>query len=227
MLARAIEETGLPTVTIALIQEHAQRVKPPRSLWVPFPFGFALGKPNDPDFQHKVLGAALGLLREKDTPVLAEFPEDGDAPPRLLQAGEARVDATAPDADPADEVTALRGCYERWAEESGGRTMVGLSGVPQRRFRGLIRYMQSFAEGEDAPYELKPADLDAGRFLRLASDDIKAFYMEARFCQRPEQQHNDLQHWFWSETAMGGLLHAVAARLTEQGDERNAQGIAR
>ena len=227
MLARAIEETGLPTVTIALIQEHAQRVKPPRALWVPFPFGFALGKPNDPEFQHKVLGAALGLLREKDTPVLAEFPEDGDAPPRLLQAGEARVDATAPDADPADEVTALRGCYERWTEESGGRTMVGLSGVPQRRFRGLIRYMQSFAEGEDAPYELKPADLDAGRFLRLASDDIKAFYMEARFCQRPEQQHNDLQHWFWSETAMGGLLHAVAARLTEQGDERNAQGIAR
>ncbi len=227
MLARAIEEAGLPTVTIALIEEHAQRVKPPRTLWVPFPFGFALGKPNDPDFQHKVLAAALGLLHERDTPVLAEFPEDGDAPPRLLQAGEARAEAPAQDVDPADEVTSLRGCYERWTEESGGRTMVGLSGVPQRRFRGLVRYMQSFAQGEDAPYELKPADLDPGRFLRLASDDIKAFYMEARFCQRPEQQYNELQRWFWSETSMGGLLHAVAARLAEQGDDRNAQGIAR
>ena len=208
MLARAIEETGLPTVTIALIEEHAQRVKPPRTLWVPFPFGFALGKPNDPDFQHKVLGAALGLLHEKDTPVLAEFPEDGDAPPRLLQAGEARAEAPSIDVDPADEVTSLRGCYERWIEESGGRTMVGLSGVPNAGFAASSATCSRSQQGEDAPYELKPADVDAGRFLRLASDDIKAFYMEARFCQRPEQQYNELQRWFWSETSMGGLLHS-------------------
>ena len=227
MLARAIEEAGVPTAAIVLIREHARRVKPPRALWVPFPFGFALGRADDAAFQHRVIAAALSLFDAGTVPVLAEFSEETDAPPRLLQAGAARDGAHPVESDPADEVTALRGCYERWVEEHGGRTMVGLSGVPQRRFRGLVRFMQAFAAGGDPTYERVPAGMEVGRFLRLAADDVKAFYFEARFSQRPDQRHNDLQRWFWSETAMGGLLAAIAARLTERGDERSAQGIAR
>ena len=227
MLARAIEETGLPTVTIALIREHAQRVKPPRTLWVPFPFGFALGNPDDPPFQQKVLSAALGLLAENDTPVLAEFPEDADAPPVLLQASAAQAESSKRDGDPADEVTALRGYYERWVDEHEGRTMVGLSGVPQRQFRGLVRHLQAFVEGEDAEYERAPEGMEPLRFLRLASDDLKAFYMEARFSQRPDAHDDELQRWFWSETAMGSLIASVASRLAEQGNEQAAWGIAR
>ena len=227
MLARAIEEAGLPTVTIALIKEHAQRVKPSRTLWVPFPFGFALGNPDDPPFQQKVLSAALGLLSENDTPVLAEFPEDADAPPVLLQASAAQADAANSEGDPADEVTALRGYYERWVDEHEGRTMVGLSGVPQRQFRGLVRYLQAFADGEDATYERMPAGVEPVRFLRLASDDLKAFFMEARFSQRPNEHDDELQRWFWSETAMGNLVASVASRLAEQGNEQAAWGIAR
>ncbi len=227
MLARAIEETGLPTVTIALIKEHAQRVKPPRTLWVPFPFGFALGNPDDPPFQQKVLSAALGLLSENDTPVLAEFPEDADAPPVLLQASAAQTEAANHDGDPADEVTALRGYYERWVDEHEGRTMVGLSGVPQRQFRGLVRYLQAFADGEDAAYDRIPDGIEPVRFLRLASDDLKAFFMEARFSQRPNDRDDELQRWFWSETAMGNLIASVASRLAEQGNEQAAWGLAR
>ncbi len=227
MLARAIEETGLPTVTVALIKEHAQRVKPPRTLWVPFPFGFALGNPDDPPFQQKVLSAALGLLSENDTPVLAEFPDDADAPPVLLQASAAQVDAANRDGDPADEVTALRGYYERWVDEHEGRTMVGLSGVPQRQFRGLVRYLQAFADEEDAAYDRIPDGIEPVRFLRLASDDLKAFFMEARFSQRPNDRDDELQRWFWSETAMGNLIASVASRLAEQGNEQAAWGLAR
>ena len=227
MLARAIEETGLPTVTVALIKEHAQRVKPPRTLWVPFPFGFALGNPDDPPFQQKVLSAALGLLSENDTPVLAEFPDDADAPPVLLQASAAQADTANHDGDPADEVTALRGYYERWVDEHEGRTMVGLSGVPQRQFRGLVRYLQAFAEGDDAAYDRIPDGVEPVRFLRLASDDLKAFFMEARFSQRPSDRDDELQRWFWSETAMGSLIASVASRLAEQGNEQAAWGLAR
>lgn len=228
MLARAIEETGLPTVAVALIREHAQRVKPPRTLWVPFPFGFALGNPDDPPFQQKVLSAALCLLSENDTPALAEFPEDADAPPMLLQASAAQADAANRDGDPADEVTALRGYYERWVDEHEGRTMVGLSGVPQRRFRGLVRAMQAFASGDDAAFvDLAPQDVLPERFLRLASDDLKAFFMEARFSQRPDDHDDELQRWFWSETAMGNLIASVASRLAEQGNEQAAWGLAR
>jgi hypothetical protein len=227
VLARAIEEVGLPTVAIVLIREHAQRVKPPRALWVPFPFGFALGKPDDPPFQHEVLSAALGLLSVDTGPVLVDFPDDTDAPPSLLLASSAQVDVAKGTADPADEITALRGYYERWVQENGDRTMVGLSGVPQRRFRGLVRYLQSFLTDRPVSYELAPTDMPVGRFLRLASDDLKAFYMEARFCQRPEQKDNDLQRWFWTETAMGQLLASLAGKLTEDGDAGTAWGIAR
>lgn len=226
MLARAIEETGLPTVAIALVKEHAQRVKPPRALWAPFPFGFALGKPDDPVFQHKVLAAALGLLHENAVPALAEFPEDADAPPVLLQASAAQGRAANRDGDPADEVTALRGYYERWVEERG-RTMVGLSGTPQRRFRALVRWLQTFAAGDDAPYPDAPDGMPAARFLRLACDDLKAFFMEARLSQRPNESDDARQRWFWSETAMGSLIASAAARLAAQGDDRTAQGVAR
>ena len=226
MLARAIEETGLPTVAIALVKEHAQRVKPPRALWAPFPFGFALGKPDDPAFQHKVLAAALGLLRENAVPALAEFPENADAPPILLQASAAQERAVNRDGDPAGEVTALRGYYERWVEEKG-RTMVGLSGTPQRGFRPLVRWLQAFAAGDDAPYPDAPDGMPAARFLRLACDDLKAFFMEARLSQRPNESDDARQRWFWSETAMGSLIASAAARLAAQGDDRTAQGVAR
>ena len=105
--------------------------------------------------------------------------------------------------------------------------MVGLIDIPQRRWRGLVKYMQAFADGEDTTYEDMPADVPVPRFLKLAADDLKAFYFEARMCQRPDQQNNDLQNWFWTETAAGDLLTKVAERLNESGDERAALGIAR
>ena len=231
MLARAIEAAGLPTSAIVLIKEQTERVKPPRALFVPFPFGFALGKPDDPEFQHKVLAASLDLFKSESAPVLVEFPEDVDAPVRLLQASAARKDMKDGTAtDPADEVTALRGYYERWVEDHDGRTGVGISGVPQRRWRGLLKNLHAFGLGEEAVFEDRPADIPEPRFMKLVADDIKAFYMEARMCQRPDQQNNDLQAWFWTETAAGTMLSNVAERLNASEDEavkRGAFGIAR
>ncbi|MEX2598591.1 MAG: hypothetical protein WD533_02935 [Dehalococcoidia bacterium] len=230
MLARVLEEGGLSTAALALIKEHAERVKPPRALFVPFPFGYALGKADDPEFQHKVIKAGLDLLGSNQCPVLAEFPEDGEVPPQLLQATAARKEASNADGDPADEITGLRGYYERWVEKHSGRTGVGLSGVPQRRFRGLVRYLDQYALGNDPGYEEKPADMPHHRFMRLAADDLKAFCVEARMEQRPDQRDNELQRWFWSETATGNLLARVAERLAASEDpevQRAAQGIAR
>ena len=122
-----MEETGLPTTTLALVLEHAQRVKPPRALFVPFPYGYALGRPDDPAFQHRVIAAALGLFGATAGPVLAEFPEDGEAPARMLQASAVKTANT--EGNPADELTAMRQYYERWVESHGGRTQVGVSGI--------------------------------------------------------------------------------------------------
>ncbi len=146
VLARVIEEGGLPTITIALLREHAAKVRPPRALFVPFPYGYPLGKPDDADFQHLVIGAALGLLDHGEGPVLEEFPEEA-GPSEYPQASGVNGSYQNME-DAANEVTALRPFYERWVESHGGRTAVGVCGIPQRRFRGMIRFLQSYAGGE-------------------------------------------------------------------------------
>lgn len=81
LIQGCIESEGIPTVSIALLREVAARVKPPRSLWVPFPMGYPLGEPGRPEIQQRVLLAALALLAEhSDAPILEDYPS-GRRPP--------------------------------------------------------------------------------------------------------------------------------------------------
>jgi len=75
LIAAALESRGIATVAIQLLREVAERVRPPRSLWVPFPHGFPLGKPGDATLQRDVIEAALRLLEDRSLtpPVLADF----------------------------------------------------------------------------------------------------------------------------------------------------------
>src|SRR5207253_1321820 len=73
VVARRLEEAGLVTVGISLVREHTEKLKPPRALWVPFPFGLPLGHPDDLVEQRAVLDAALALLDEPEVPVLRDY----------------------------------------------------------------------------------------------------------------------------------------------------------
>lgn len=73
LVQAAIEREGITTVSIALLREVVQQLKPPRALSVPFPMGFPLGEPNNPGLQHEVIAAALRLLERNDVPVLENF----------------------------------------------------------------------------------------------------------------------------------------------------------
>ncbi len=42
-------------------------------MFVPFPMGYPLGEPNNPQLQHRIIAAALGLLERDDVPVLENF----------------------------------------------------------------------------------------------------------------------------------------------------------
>jgi len=141
VLARALELTGISTTSISLVREHTEKVKPPRALYVPFPFGHALGRPDDPELQHRVLRAALDLLSEATGPVLRDLPEDaepGDQPPAPPQASGIKPAEQVPD-DVAMETTQMRRYHERWLEKSGGRTLLGLTGIPARSVRAALR----------------------------------------------------------------------------------------
>ena len=218
MIARVFEEAGLSTTVIGLVKEHAARVKPPRTLAVPFPYGSAMGRANDSAFQHKVLAAALGLLKNDDAPVLAEFPNDGEGPVNLLQASAVQGDGAKSLSDPADELTSLREYYERWVDNQGGRTLVGLTGVPQRRFRGIVRYLQHYSQGVNGETPERPDGVSEPLYIRWCIDDLKAFYYEARMEQRPGAGEEDLHRWFWGETAMGNLIVDLGKRMDASED---------
>jgi hypothetical protein len=229
VLARVFEEAGLTTLTIAMVREHAEKVKAPRVLFVPFPFGYALGKPNDPQLQHRVIGAAIDLLQREQGPVLEDFPEE-EAPEALVQASGVQQMAAEAERDPADEVTTLRAFYERWLEDHSGRTTVGLCGIPQRRWRGVVRFLESYSRGEDADIRERPAHVPVPQFIRYCVDDLKAFYYEARMSQRANVSESELHRWFWGETAMAQLIRAVAQRMNASDDpalKYFAYGLAR
>jgi len=62
LVAAELERQGIATVAIQLLREVAERVRPPRALWVPFPHGYPLDRPHDAQKQHRVIAAALRLL---------------------------------------------------------------------------------------------------------------------------------------------------------------------
>src|SRR6516164_2622608 len=62
LIASVIEKSGIPTVCLSLLREVSEKVRPPRTLFVPFPIGYPLGAPDQPELQHSIIRAALDLL---------------------------------------------------------------------------------------------------------------------------------------------------------------------
>ncbi len=80
LIAAELERRGIDTVVLQLLREVAERMRPPRALFVPFRHGYPLGAPNDPPGQHEVLEAALRLLEDNSLrpPVLVDFPSKSE-----------------------------------------------------------------------------------------------------------------------------------------------------
>lgn len=70
LIAAEIERAGIPTVCLMLLREVAEKVRPPRSLVVPFAHGYTLGAPHDAEGQKTIMRQALRLLERSDVPVI-------------------------------------------------------------------------------------------------------------------------------------------------------------
>jgi hypothetical protein len=76
LVAAELERRGIATVAIQLLREVAGKVRPPRALFVPFPHGYPLDAPGEPDRQRAVLEAMLRMLEDPSLapPALADYP---------------------------------------------------------------------------------------------------------------------------------------------------------
>jgi hypothetical protein len=232
VLARVLEEHGIATTSISLVHEHTEAISPPRALWVPFPFGHALGRPDDPALQHRVLAAALDLLAASAGPVLADFPEDaepGDETPAPLQASAVVASARVP-ADAVAEATEVLRAHAAWLARHGGRTTFGLSGVAAERFPEVVEFLERFAAGTDGDLPGRPTGVSLPAFVRWAADDVKSLYHQSRLLAHPATSGTDVARWFWGDTAAGQLLRRVRERLDASEDKEwkaAAFGVAR
>ncbi len=96
LVAAELERQGIATVAIQLLREVAERVRPPRALFVPFRHGYPLDAPAEPTRQHAVMEAALQLLENEQPrpPVLIDFATSLDGPSHEPVSGTQKVAAT-------------------------------------------------------------------------------------------------------------------------------------
>jgi len=73
LIQATIERAGITTVSISLLHEVTDVLRPPRALFVPYKLGFPLGEPNNSVSQHRIIAAALSLLARNDVPVIEDF----------------------------------------------------------------------------------------------------------------------------------------------------------
>lgn len=62
LIQRAIEAEGIPTVGISILKEVTQKVRPPRSVFLRYPFGHPLGEAFNVTQQRTILLDALRAL---------------------------------------------------------------------------------------------------------------------------------------------------------------------
>jgi len=68
LIARALEEQGITTVCVVMNRDITENVKPPRALFVRFPYGAPLGPAGDAVTQMTVIRAALDVLATATRP---------------------------------------------------------------------------------------------------------------------------------------------------------------
>lgn len=220
-----MEEQGIPTASISLVRPHTETIKPPRALWVPFELGRPLGIPDDTAFQKSVLLSLLKLFEATEGPVLEDFQEDAPesgneihlmACPLYLD--EAGVETS--ESDPIQtrflrEIKAMRPWYDM-ALKKRNRTTTGASGID---LDSVGDFIYAFVEGK-AP-ENPRKDIELPYTLKLAVEDLKAYYLEGVTAQPGQEGASSkaLKDWFWEETTAGKVLLELANVCEKSSDE--------
>ena len=213
-LAHYFESEGLATVLVGFVREQIEAIKPARALFLDFPMGRGMGKPNDPIFQKKVIRAAFDLLDATSGPVLRDFPDVipvfngrmGYAlPPELVLDTSDIGDIGVLLGEVKDEVKTLYPAYSA-AKRFRGRTTVGASELDIESFAPFIA---EFLTG-DIPKSPRKG-ISAIPLLKLVVEDLEAYYTETRTHRDNIDDLELMGKWFWEQTKAGRLLLLLEA----------------
>ncbi|HET6892731.1 MAG TPA: glycine/sarcosine/betaine reductase selenoprotein B family protein [Pyrinomonadaceae bacterium] len=76
LVARGLEQAGLPTMTLAVARDIVEDVRPPRAACYNGQIGNVVGKPGWPEYQRRVLDEALRLIEPMDQPGVYQLAAD-------------------------------------------------------------------------------------------------------------------------------------------------------
>ena len=81
LIARGVEEAGIPTVYLGSCLDMMEQLKAPRMVFLDFPLGRQCGKPNDPELQKNILKDTLSFLETVPKPgQMLELPYEWGEP---------------------------------------------------------------------------------------------------------------------------------------------------
>jgi hypothetical protein len=212
-------------VVIALVPQHAQRIKPPRTLLVPFDLGRPLGVPEDAGFQHRVLSAALELLERVDGPVFQEYEEQ--APDRDDESEEGwscPVTFTKKGTDEGIEQQLLNeiGLLQPWYDKGKNERGYTSFGVSKMNLEEIVSFLASFLN--DKPTSSVPtnsvplSNYSISDALKYAIEDLKAFHNESATSQPGRVTLSEVENWYWGETAAGRMVREIKNTCTDHAD---------
>jgi hypothetical protein len=176
---------------------------------VPYELGRPLGKPNDKDFQNRVLRACLELLSADSGPVLEDYPEDvpAEAANDDMTGMVCPIDLPAPPSDDSELVQNLLteiGQIAPWyqiAVQERGRTTVGISTLD---IEDAARFLVDFIEDPTTTSIVEK--FKTGPLLKFVCEDLKAFYSEAMSAQPGMSSSLAVENWLWNDTVLGKTL---------------------
>jgi hypothetical protein len=68
LIQREIERAGIPTIGVSIVRNYSEKVRPPRTVFLRWPFGHPLGEPFNVAQQRVVLAEALRALYSIQVP---------------------------------------------------------------------------------------------------------------------------------------------------------------
>jgi D-proline reductase (dithiol) PrdB len=76
IIARAIEQTGIPTMMIAVERQIPDKIRPPRTAFYNGEYGCVAGKPNWKEYQLRVLDESIRWIETLDQPAVRKLAVD-------------------------------------------------------------------------------------------------------------------------------------------------------